>query len=102
MKNDGIDRIRVDMVRNIINYSKKLGIEYKNKSEWENLVWVGKRILEIDSLNDDGLFYAVIGNKNLVKNGNAHKIYKEYCLRYKNEIGEKYQTTYEMIGEFNL
>jgi|GEM_PF-986803 len=102
MKNDWIDRIRVDMVRNIINYSKKLGIEYKNKSEWENLVWVGKRILEIDSLNDDGLFYAVIGNKNLVKNGNAHKIYKEYCLRYKNEIGEKYQTTYEMIGEFNL
>lgn len=100
MHDDWVDFVRADMVNRVIRYSKHLGQEYLENKQWEELVWIGKWILELDPFNDDGLFFAIIGNKNQMKDGLAHKIYSDYCQNYEREMGETYKTTYEMIGEF--
>jgi len=97
---DWVEYIRTDTINSLIKYSKKLGKQYINNKNWDDLVWVGEKILEYEPLDDNGLTFAIIGYKNQMKDGLAHKIYRDYCLNYKLELGEMYSIDYDTIGKF--
>ncbi|MDC0646103.1 hypothetical protein OAP60_02005, partial [bacterium] len=78
IQDDWVDLIRIDMLKSVVRYCKTTGEKYNENKDWENLVWIGKRILELDQFDDDGLFFAVKGSKSQMKDGIAHKIYADY------------------------
>ncbi|MBT7900401.1 MAG: hypothetical protein HN601_05570 [Candidatus Marinimicrobia bacterium] len=100
MHDDWVDLIRIDMLKSVVRFCKTIATKYIENKDWENLVWIGKRILELDQFDDDGLLYAIKGSKRQMKEGIANKIYADYNKKYMDEIGEPYNKPYDTIGEF--
>lgn len=100
MHDDWVDLIRIDMLKSVVRFCKTIATKYIENKDWENLVWIGKRILELDQFDDDGLLYAIKGSKSQMKEGIANKIYADYNKKYMDEIGEPYNKPYDTIGEF--
>ena len=94
LEGDWIEEMRGHTRENVIKYGKKLGKRYLQQEKWRDLEWVGEKLLSWNHLDDDGLSFVVIANKNLDKHGVARTRYLEFKDLYLQQIGEKYNISY--------
>ena len=88
---------RSEILDKLSKYAKNLAGVYIHKKQWEELGFIGNKLLTWNSFHDDGMKYSVLANWMLKKNALSHKVYSDFIKNYELEIGEKYPLSYNNI-----
>ena len=88
---------RSEILDKLSKYAKNLAGVYINKKQWEELGFIGNKLLTSNSFHDDCMKYSVLPNWRLKKNALSHKVYSDFIKNYELEIGEKYPLSYNNI-----
>ena len=51
----------------------------------------------LNPFNDVGLYYSILANKKMNRNGISHQVYKEFVNNYEEKLGENYPNSYDNI-----
>lgn len=94
---DWLDPIRHSTQEKILALAGHCADKYILNSQWDSLYNLGQRVLQWNTLNDEGLRYQVLA---LTKKNNlalAHQVFNEFRVNYQKEIEEPYQRTFESL-----
>ena len=97
LSQEWLDFHRIDLSESIYKYAAMISEKFIDEKNWEDLEWVGSRLLRLNQFNDNGLAFSVLANKKMSKDGLAHQIYDDFIKKYEMEMGEKYPTSYDNL-----
>ena len=92
-----VEPFRIEVHEKIIKYAKDSSKIFIKEKRWDELGFVGNKLLALNCFNDDGMRYVVFANKMLNKNALSHKVYLDFTENYELKIGEKYPTSYDNV-----
>jgi DNA-binding SARP family transcriptional activator len=92
-----IDPIREYYHQKVRRAARSLALIYTKDNQWKALTRLGRKILLWDDLDDDGIRMLVIGLKERDKPFMAHNEYHKYNDRYLEEMGDKYEISFERM-----
>ncbi len=97
LKGDWIEYYRIDLSKSLEKYAKYISQYYIEEENWVDLEWIGNRLMLLNPFNDVGLYYSILANKKMNRNGISHQVYKEFVNNYEEKLGENYPNSYDNI-----
>ena len=92
-----IEPYMLELFKKIIIYAKNLAEICIKRRQWEEVEYIGNKLLLWNNLHDDGMRYLVLAKKMLKKNALSHQVYSDFIKNYELEIGEVYPFSYDKV-----